>query len=105
MLHAGVMTECTDDGRYVVVAGHYEPHESPSWVFVTDRMVPLRVDGRGVHQIWMPYHWAQTGLTTGDVVNDLIGVVADANIFIQENKVLTCDIQPGRRPRGPALTD
>ena len=71
-------------------------------VFVTDRMVPLTVDGQTVHQVWMPYHWGQTGLTTGDVVNDLIGVVVDPNVFIQESKVLTCDIQPGRRPRAGA---
>ena len=74
-------------------------------VFVTDRMAPLRIDGRVVHQVWMPYHWGATGLTTGDAVNDLIGVVADPNVFIQESKVLTCDIQPGRRPRGPALRE
>ena len=74
-------------------------------VVITDRMAPLRVDGRVVHQIWMPYHWGQTGLTTGDVVNDLMGVVADPNVFIQESKVLTCDIRPGRLPRGPALLD
>jgi formate dehydrogenase major subunit len=74
-------------------------------VFVTDRMMPLRVDGRVVHQVWMPYHWAQRGLTTGDIVNDLMGVFADPNVFIQESKVLTCDIRPGRRPRGPALLD
>ena len=74
-------------------------------VFVTDRMVPLRVDGRVIHQVWMPYHWGQTGLTTGDVVNDLVGVFADPNVFIQESKVLTCDIRPGRRPRGPALLE
>lgn len=72
-------------------------------VVVTDRMAPLRIDGRVVHQVWMPYHWGSTGLTTGDVVNDLIGVVADPNVFIQESKVLTCDVRPGRRPRGPAL--
>ncbi|SCE02342.1 formate dehydrogenase major subunit [Streptomyces sp. DvalAA-14] len=72
-------------------------------VVVTDRMAPLRIDGRVVHQVWMPYHWGQTGLTTGDVVNDLIGVVADPNVFIQESKVLTCDVRPGRRPRGPEL--
>lgn len=72
-------------------------------VVVTDRMAPLRVDGRVVHQVWMPYHWGTTGLTSGDVVNDLIGVVADPNVFIQESKVLTCDVRPGRRPRGPAL--
>ncbi len=74
-------------------------------VVVTDRMAPLRVDDRVVHQVWMPYHWGTTGLTTGDVVNDLIGVVADPNVFIQESKVLTCDVRPGRRPRGPALLE
>ncbi len=74
-------------------------------VVVTDRMAPLRVDGRVVHQVWLPYHWGQTGLTAGDVVNDLIGVVADPNVDIQESKVLTCDIRPGRRPRGPALLE
>lgn len=72
-------------------------------VVVTDRLAPLRLDGHTVHQIWMPYHWGSRGITTGDVVNDLIGVVADANVLIQESKVLTCDIRPGRRPRGPAL--
>jgi len=74
-------------------------------VLVTDRMAPLRVDGRVVHQVWMPYHWGQAGLTTGDVVNDLMGAFLDPNVFIQESKVLTCDIRPGRRPRGPALLD
>jgi len=74
-------------------------------VFVTERMVPLRLDGRVIHQVWMPYHWGQVGLTTGDVVNDLVGVVADPNVFIQESKVLTCDVRPGRRPRGPALLE
>jgi formate dehydrogenase major subunit len=26
-------------------------------------------------------------------------------VFIQESKVATCDIQAGRRPRGPALLE
>jgi formate dehydrogenase major subunit len=26
-------------------------------------------------------------------------------VLIQESKVATCDIQPGHRPRGPALLD
>jgi formate dehydrogenase major subunit len=72
-------------------------------VMVTDRMVPLRAGGRLVHQVWMPYHWGPTGLVTGDIVNDLVGVFADPNVFIQESKVLTCDVRPGRRPTGPAL--
>jgi formate dehydrogenase major subunit len=74
-------------------------------VFVTDRMRPLHVQNRLVHQIWLPYHWGAQGLVTGDVVNDLLGVSLDPNVFIQESKVTTCDVRPGRRPRGPALLD
>jgi formate dehydrogenase major subunit len=73
-------------------------------VMVTDRMAPLRVDGHVVHQVWMPYHWGSSGLVTGDVVNDLFGVVADPNVFIQESKVTTCDVRPGPRPRGREMT-
>ena len=72
-------------------------------VLVTDRMKPLRVQDRVVHQIWMPYHWGSVGVVEGDVVNDLLGVVVEPNVFIQESKVVTCDIRPGRRPRGPEL--
>jgi formate dehydrogenase major subunit len=74
-------------------------------VIVTDRMKPLRVQGRVVHQIWLPYHWGAAGLTTGDVVNDLFGVALDPNVLIQESKAATCDIQPGRRPQGAALLE
>ena len=74
-------------------------------VLVTNRMRPLRVQDRLVHQIWLPYHWGTQGLVTGDVVNDLFGVSLDPNVFIQESKVSTCDVRPGRRPRGPALLD
>jgi formate dehydrogenase major subunit len=73
-------------------------------VMVTDRMAPLRIEDRLVHQIWLPYHWGGTGLVTGDVVNDLFGVVEDPNVFIQETKVTTCDVRPGPRPRGEELT-
>ena len=73
-------------------------------VTVTDRMAPLRVDGHVVHQVWMPYHWGSNGVVTGDVVNDLFGVVADPNVFIQESKVATCDVRPGPRPRGAQMT-
>ncbi len=74
-------------------------------VLVTDRMTPLRVHDRVMHQIWMPYHWGNVGVVDGDVVNDLFGIALDPNVMIQETKVVTCDIQPGRRPRGPALLD
>ena len=42
---------------------------------------------------------------TGDSANDLLPIVLDLNTHINEYKAATCDIQPGRRPRGPALLD
>jgi formate dehydrogenase major subunit len=72
-------------------------------VLVTGRMSPLQVNGHRLHQVGVPYHWGYHGLVTGDVVNDLFPIVADPNVRIQESKVATCDILPGRRPRGPAL--
>jgi formate dehydrogenase major subunit len=74
-------------------------------VLVTDRMVPLKVGGRIVHQVGLPYHWGvgSSALVSGDSANDLFGVTLDPNVHIQESKVASCDIQPGRRPTGPAL--
>jgi formate dehydrogenase major subunit len=72
-------------------------------VMVTDRIKPLRVQGRTVHQVGLPYHWGRRGLVTGDAANELLPVVLDRNVHISEYKTLTCDVQPGRRPRGPAL--
>jgi formate dehydrogenase major subunit len=70
-------------------------------VLVTRRLRPLRIPGEGViQQVGLPYHWGSQGLVTGDVVNDLLPFVLDPNVFIQESKVATCDIRPGRRPRG-----
>jgi formate dehydrogenase major subunit len=74
-------------------------------VMVTDRLNPLMVQGRKVHQIWLPYHWGPGGLTTGDVVNDLPALALDPNVHIQECKAGTCDVRPGRRPRGEALLE
>jgi formate dehydrogenase major subunit len=74
-------------------------------VLITERMRPLRVDGRETHQIGVPWHFGPNGLATGDVANDLLSIALDPNAHIQESKVLTCDIRPGRRPRGPALRE
>ena len=72
-------------------------------VLVTERLAPLQVQGETVHQVGLPYHWGTRGLVTGDSANDLAAVVLDPNVHIQESKAATCDIRPGRRPRGPAL--
>ena len=71
-------------------------------VLVTDRMVPLTVDGRTIHQVGLPYHWGvgSSALVSGDSANDLFGVTLDPNVHIQESKVASCDIHRGAGRRG-----
>jgi formate dehydrogenase major subunit len=71
-------------------------------VHVTDRMTPLTVGGRTVHQVGVPYHWGPNGISRGDVVNDLVSIALDPNVHIQEDKTLMVDVRAGRRPRGGA---
>jgi formate dehydrogenase major subunit len=58
-----------------------------------------------LHQIWAPYHWGSAGVVQGDSTNDLFGITLDPNVLIQESKVTTCDVRPGRRPHGPELVE
>ncbi|MEA2642844.1 MAG: formate dehydrogenase major subunit [Chloroflexota bacterium] len=74
-------------------------------VLVTDRIKPLAVQGRTLHQVGLPYHWGSKGLVTGDSANDIFPIALDPNVHIQEVKAATCDIRPGRRPRGKALRE
>ena len=68
-------------------------------VLVTDRIPPLTVRGRTIHQIGLPYHWGSRGRVQGDAANELISFVADPNVSIQESKALTGNIRSGRRDR------
>ena len=70
-------------------------------VLVTPRMRPLRIDGRMMHQVGLPYHWGYQGCVTGDIVNDLLVISEEPNVRIMETKALTCNVIPGRRVRGP----
>jgi len=72
-------------------------------VMVTHRVTPLTVQGRTIHTVGLPYHWGWNGLSRGDSANDLFHLALDPNVHIQEVKAATCDIRPGRRPRGAAL--
>jgi len=44
-------------------------------------------------------------IVAGDAANDLLGLALDPNVNIQESKVGSCDIVPGRRPRGSAVVE
>jgi formate dehydrogenase major subunit len=65
-------------------------------VLVSRRIPPLKIKGRTIHQIGLPYHWGSKGLSKGDAVNELISFVADPNTSIQESKALTGNIEAGR---------
>ncbi len=72
-------------------------------VMVTERIQPLKIGShppRDMHLVGLPYHWGRRGLVTGDSANELTPLVTDNNVHISEFKVGTCDIQPGRRPKG-----
>src|SRR5205085_9644862 len=69
-------------------------------VMVTPRMRPLRIDGRTVHQVGLPYHWGYRGQVTGDIVTDLLVISEEPNVRIMETKPLVCNVKPGRRSHG-----
>jgi formate dehydrogenase major subunit len=68
---------------------------------VTDRIRPLRVDGRVIHQVALPWHWGYSGLSRGDTTNELVSLSGDPNVSIQDDKAFTCEVRAGRR-QGPS---
>jgi len=72
---------------------------------VSRRTRPIHLNGKTVHQIALPYHFGSAGLVRGDAANDLLGISGEPNVTINEGKALTCNIVPGRLPRGPAFLD
>ena len=70
---------------------------------VTNRMQPMRIEGRTVHVVGLPYHWGPTGIVTGDVVNDLVAVGLDPNVMIHEAKAFTCDLRKGQKSSGTRI--
>jgi len=72
---------------------------------VSRRIRPLHLNGKTVHQIAMPFHFGSAGPVKGGTTNDLIPISGEPNVTIMEAKALTCNIVPGRLPRGPAFED
>src|SRR6202012_1825924 len=64
---------------------------------VTERMRPLRIADRVIHQIAVPWHWGYSGLNVGDSINDLLHLSGDPNTTIETTKTLTCNVRAGRR--------
>ncbi len=64
---------------------------------VTERMRPLRVDGRMIHTVGMPWHFGYKGIAKGDIANSLAHIAEDPNSRIHEGKVFVCNLRAGRK--------
>ena len=61
---------------------------------VTKRIRPLKVDGKEVHTVGLPFHWGFEGLTKqGFLTNTLTPFVGDANIQTPEFKAFLVDVR------------
>jgi formate dehydrogenase major subunit len=86
-----------EDGGWMTIVT--ERAEIEARANVTERMRPLRVDGKAVHQVGLPWHWGYSAPYAGDSTNDLGALSGDPNVSIQESKAFTCEVRAGRRGR------
>jgi formate dehydrogenase major subunit len=60
---------------------------------VTNRIGVMKIAGRTIHHVGMPWHWGWMGLARGDVVNELTSFVGDPNVSIHEGKAFVCNVE------------
>ncbi len=60
---------------------------------VTNRVLPLMIQGVKRHVVGMPFHWGFKGLSTGAITNDLSPSVGDPNTTIPEYKAFLCNVR------------
>jgi formate dehydrogenase major subunit len=86
-----------EDGGWMTIVT--ERAEIEARAKVTDRMRALRIGGRVIHQIALPWHWGYAGPVTGDSVNDLLPLSGEPNTTIESAKAISCNVRAGRRTR------
>jgi formate dehydrogenase major subunit len=87
-----------DDGGWMTISSPRGDIEARAKV--TDRIKPLRVDGRTLHQVGLPWHWGFAGPSPGDSANDIDALSGDPNVIIQESKAFVCNVRGGRSSTG-----
>jgi len=66
---------------------------------ITERIKDLTIEGRTVHQVFLPYHYGYEGLVKGNVANDLLAISEEPNVRIMETKALVCNLKKGTLPK------
>src|SRR4051794_36589875 len=91
--------EGIEDGGWMVIDSPRGEIEARAKV--TNRVRPLELGDRTVHQVCLPWHFGtyksnEQGVV-GDTVNDLIAISGDPNVSIHESKAFRCAVRAGRR--------
>lgn len=60
---------------------------------VTERMRPVKVDGKDIEQVGLTWHFGYQGLVKGDITNFLTPHVGDANTTIPEFKAFLVNVR------------
>ena len=63
---------------------------------VTQRLRPLLIDGKLVHEVGMPWVFGWEGYARGAIANVLLAIHGDPNTSIHTTKALTCAVRKGR---------
>jgi formate dehydrogenase major subunit len=87
-----------DNGDWVTVSTLRG--EAEARALVTERIEPLMIEGKTVHQIGMPWHFGFGGIAQGGIANNLSAIVEDPNSRIHDSKSFTCNLRKGRPAGG-----
>lgn len=60
---------------------------------VTERIQPLKVNGKILHEVAMPWHWGFKGLSQGASANELTIDAVDVSANIPEYKACLCSVE------------
>ncbi|HBY96877.1 MAG TPA: formate dehydrogenase, partial [Chloroflexi bacterium] len=69
--------------------------EAEARALVTERLQPLMIGGRKIHQVGMPWHFGYKGIAEGGIANNLSALIEDPNSRIHEAKAFTCNLRKG----------
>ena len=88
-----------EDGGWMVVETPRAEIEARAKV--TNRVAPLHMGDRTLHQVCLPWHFGtyasnEQGVV-GDAANDLVAISGDPNVSIHESKAFRCGVRAGRR--------